>query len=697
MKKNLLLSLTFLTFPFTSLYAQPEDINCIPENSIQKFSSEILGQLSPLKECPSEDDLILKKVSAEYKQFYGGLAQVSLDVKGFTLKGSSKELKLAIEMLGAKPPKDWKAAAAGCSTIQCAFEKLFNSKEAAMQVFNIYAKSGYNLSLDQSINQNKADQHWSAKEVREFDAAVTKMPKELRHLPHVGGIERQGDGLRGKGHGANVAAYASPFIQGYKKADLVVYDAGVTGKTTGKSPYDTTSWPQEVLIHEICHHHDFKGMYSSNYVAMTSEQKDSTFKNLSGWKEQTGKKGESIWVYSKNDSFVSWYAATSPAEDYAETCMNYVLHPEVLEKKVPAKYAYMKKQAFNGVEFKDKIWAKEQKLNWPKLNDLLADEAGCDSGLVECMKDLKYEYGSFSYPESKSGSMTMYSIGSAQTHIKNSSCFKNFKSDRAKKLEETLAEEADYCQQGGQRIIKNNSNKICQNTEALMGETLEDAAKVDVKQSIALCEAANDFTVDCVISKVPDALDVPKAFLPSVKVILQSKIPNRMSAMGNKLETIKTSEWLKSCLGAVSKISSFTSVDSKSGVAEKIFDYQSSSEAYSSGYLGRFVYEDSPSKDINLGCAKNMLSTFEEKGFKLPESGNPINLIKKPFSDEFKSFETEVLANISSATSKCLLKKCRVTKVSELLMEWEKKSPEKRSGLVEEDFVLELIEKSKGY
>lgn len=697
MKRNLLLSLTFLTIPLSSIVAQTEDLTCIPENPIQQFSSEILGQLTPLKECPSEDDLILKKVTAEYKQYFGGLPQVSQVIKGFSLKGSAKELKLAAEMLGAKPPKDWKTAATGCATIQCAFEKLFNSKEAAMQVFNINAKSGYNLSLDQTINQNMADQHWSAKEVREFDAAITKLPKELRHLSHVGGIDRQGDGLRGHGHDANVAAYASPYVANYKGADLVVYDSGLTGKTTGKSPYDTSSWPQEVLIHELCHHHDFKGLYNSNFSGSTSEQKNAGFKNLSGWKEQTGKKGESIWVYTKKDSFVSWYAETSPAEDYAETCMNYVLHPEVLEKKAPAKYAYMKKQAFNGLEFKDKTWNKEQKLNWPKMNDLLADEAGCDAALVECMKDLKYEYGSFSYPTSKSGSMTMYSSGSAQTHIKNSSCFKNFKSDRAKKLEEVLAEEEDYCQQGGQRVIKNNSSKICHNTEALMGETLEDAGKVDVNQSIALCEAANDFTVDCVVSKVPDVLDVPKAFLPSVKVILQSKIPNRMSAMGNKLETIKTSEWLKSCLGAVSNISSFTSVDSKSGVAEKIFSYQSSSEAFSSGYLGRFVYEDSQSKDINLGCAKNMLSTFEENGFKVPESGNPINLIKKPFSDEFKSFETEVLANITSATSKCLLKKCRVTKVSELLLEWEKKSPEKRSGLAEEDFVLELIEKSKGY
>lgn len=41
-------------------------------------------------------------------------------------------------------------------------EKLLKSKEAAMQVMNIHAKSGYSLSLDQTINQNLADQIWSA-------------------------------------------------------------------------------------------------------------------------------------------------------------------------------------------------------------------------------------------------------------------------------------------------------------------------------------------------------------------------------------------------------------------------------------------------------------------------------------------------------------------------------------------------------
>ena len=387
---------------------------------------------------------------------------------------------------------------------------------------------------------------------------------------------------------------------------------------------------------------------------------------------------------------MSGYAQSAPAEDYAESCMNFVLHPEVLEKKAPAKYAYMKKNVFNGAEFKDKVWAKEQKLNWPKLNDLIADEAGCGAALVECMKEMKFEYGSFSYPQSKSGSSTFYSVGTAQSHIKNSACFKTFKTARAKQHEEVLVNEPDFCEQGAQRVIKNASSKICANSEATMAASLDKAAKVDIKPAIEACESAKDFTSACIIAKVPEVLNVSEEFAPSVKSIIHSKIPNRMSAMGNKLGSIKTSSWLKACMGAVSKVDIF-------GETEKSLSYESSKEEYSSGYLGRYVYEDSKSKDVNQSCGNEMLQSYKDNGFTIPESGNPVNLIKKPFIDELKSFETEVLVNVDGATAKCLFKKCKVTKITELLTEWEKKSPEQRSGIIDEEFIESLVTKVKSY
>jgi hypothetical protein len=119
-------------------------------------------------------------VTEEYKKFYGSKPQVSKNVKGHILKGSEKELQLANLMLGGKPPKEWAASAKGCSTIQCALEKMLKSKDAAMEIFNFSAKSGYALSLDQTINQGKANHGWSPREIRELSGALVKCPKVFK-------------------------------------------------------------------------------------------------------------------------------------------------------------------------------------------------------------------------------------------------------------------------------------------------------------------------------------------------------------------------------------------------------------------------------------------------------------------------------------------------------------------------------------
>lgn len=703
--RNLKHSLALL-LATTSAYAEIGSMSCIQESTLQSFGTEMIEQLAPLKECPTEDQIILGQVEAEYKKLYGALPQVIQPVKGFKLKGSLKELNLANKMLGAKPPKNWAAAAKDCSTILCAFEKLFNSKEAAMQVFNAHAKSGYTLSLDQSINQNMADQHWSAKEVRELDAALSKLPKELRQLPKLDEIDRLGDGLRKSGHSSNVAAFASPGITGYKEADLVVYDAGVRGLTNGKSPYETTSWPQEALIHEICHHHDFKGLYATDYGAMTSEQKNSVFKGLSGWKEKTEKNGGSSWVHAQDGQFVSSYAATSPAEDYAESCMNYILHPETLEKKAPKKYAHMKKYVFNGAEFKDKPWTKEQKIDWPKLNQMIADESGCSDKLIKCSQGLEFESdGMFSMitsttvtkTENGSSSYSMSSYGSAETLIKNSECYKNFKSEKAKQIEEALIGEDDYCAKGGPRIIKREIAKTCAATEKSLLSSLDAASKVNVTSAVANCEAARDFTQGCVLSQVASDLKVSEEFAPSVKKIIASKIPNRMTALEGQLAKTPSSQWLKGCLESISEIDVYHTTDEKTGLKENLFQYTPDNDDYSSGFLGRHVWEGSKSKDVNMSCSQEILESLEDSGVKVPETGNPVVLVTKTFRTELKTFEDEVIEKLGESTKKCLFKKCKIEKATELIKSWESRSPESRSGLADEDFVEELLKKVEAY
>jgi hypothetical protein len=693
--KKIFLLLPLFILSFSSFSQEDEQLECIPSGEIQKLSQTVIALSAPLRECPTDDELVNKFVAEEYKKFYGSKPQVSKNVKGFILKGSDKELELANLMLGGKPPKEWAASAKGCSTIQCAFEKLLKSKVAAMEIFNFAAKSGYALSLDQAINQGQANQVWSPREIREMSAAASKMPKGLQSLPHLKVITRMADGFRRSVHSSGVAAYASPAISGYKGAELVMYDAALTGAITKGSAYEQTSWPQEVILHEICHHQDYKGFYATNEGTMTTEQRGSAFAALSGWKEKVGKNGQSSWVHSSSAQFISSYASTEPAEDFAETCANYILHPHNLEKVAPSKYAYMKNKVFPGVEFKDKPWTKSKDMSWPELANLVSSQDGCLEALEKCITDISYRYGMFSSKDtsvttsSPGRSVTVVNYGTALDQIKKNVCMAEFKVARAKEIEEKLSASDQYCDKGGQAVIRKGSEKICAESEALIASRLEEVVKIDVAPAAKACETEKDYTRDCIMKKAGQSVDVPKGMTPVVESLIVGKIPKRMSALGDNLDAIGTNKWLKSCVENISKVEVYRTTNGGS-----IFDYKSAKEGYGSSFWpGRNIWEDYDKKDITMSCAESLLGLYEEAGFKVPKGENPANLIKKPFGEEMNSFEQEVLLKVGESTSKCRLKKCKREKVMELLTTWEKQSPEKRSGVADESFVEVLLQK----
>ena len=678
----MILKLILLSILVTPAFAVEAEIECKDDIKAVQFGKEVISLL-PGKVCPTNDEAILQRAEDEYQKYFGALPQVKKPVKGFNLTGSDKELKLAVEVLGAKPPKTWAAAAKDCPSILCAFEKLLGSKEAAMQIFNINAKAGYKMILDQSINQNLAEQLWSPAEIREIDATVSKLPKELRNLPKITEITRMGDGLRLHGHGPNTGAYASP-AWGSSKAELVVYDVGMGGVTTGKDPLDVSSWPQEATMHELCHHHDYKGYYASGNGTMTSEQKNSAFKKLSVWKEVTSAKGESSWVPSGTAEFVSDYAKTSPAEDYAESCMNYVLHPEKLKEKAPVKYAFMKANLFNNQDFTDAPWNVDKSKKWPALNNKLADESTCAEKLNECSKDMYWhEKGYFC-------SKKTYYCGTAESRLKDNTCFKDFKKSRLQEFAIDLEVEENFCSHGGNRTIEQSVDSVCKGTADKLAKALEAAVKVDVKPQIAKCEEQNDFTSECVIGDTLQLLNVSAELAPSVQRIFDKSIPNRMTALSQKLETIPTSTWLKACLSGVSKVQHWESTK-----GEKVFSYDSNDKSFTSGYLGKYIYDDYDRPDINTNCGQKMLTALDASGIKIPKSGSAVNLLKKPFTDELKSFETDVISQVNLAIKKCMTASCKVDKIEELLKAWEIKSPEKRAGFATKEYAEELRAKLK--
>ena len=515
---------TYITFSFAE-----EEILCEPESQFDSLTTDVHAAANPTKKCPTVDEKIMTQVSNEYMRYFGSLPKESGDIKGVTLKGSKKEIEIAKKSLGKNPPRNWVSAAKGCATVLCAFEKLLKSKEAAMQIFNMQMKSGYVLKLDQSINQGAAEQIWSAREIRELDAATNKLPTELRNLSRLSSIDRVADGYRLHGHSSGVAAYAMASPQFLISADLVIYDSGLEDKARGKSPYETVSWPQEVLTHELCHHHDYKGIYNSFFDSeMSSVDDEKGFKQLSGWEKGVDSKGGDKWNHSKNASFISSYASSAPAEDFAETCMNYVLHSKELEKKAPAKYAYMKKNVFNGAEFKTKPWNNENEITWPKLKTLISAEPNCNTKIINCMGAVLFEDNKLMMPietiKSANTSSTSYFTGAPEVNIKKNKCVSKMRESSSLEQVNQLKIEPDYCEKGGLKEILSHGDKICAQSEAVLARGLNEAVKIDLKPLIAECVRLKNTKDSCVSNLAYLKLAVPTEFRATINKVLVVRI-----------------------------------------------------------------------------------------------------------------------------------------------------------------------------
>lgn len=633
--------------------------------------AEQLMTFLPAKECPSNDEMLLKRAEDEYKTNYGSLPVVKKMVKGFKLSGSQKEIDLANLMLGKKPPSTWNAAATGCDTVVCAFTKLYEgSKESALHLFNISAKTNYHLSLDQTINQGLAEQIWSPGEVRDVAAAIAKLPPELSRL-EVKAIDRLADTLRLHDHGPSTGAFASPKVWG-NEAELVVYDTGMKGLTQG-DPMKSSAWPQEVIVHELCHHHDYKGWYGKTKT-MTSEQKNSEFGKLSGWKEVTNNKGETEWIKT-DDDFVSWYSETSPAEDYAESCMNYLLHPETLKEKAPEKYAYMKANVFNGKEFLEKPWTNGLALEWPALAEKLSDQSACAAKVAECSATQKF-----------------YSFQSIESQLQSNECFKKFKSDQLAAINTELGDDPKYCDLGGANAVSKAGDRFCSDVIRNTAKVVETLKKVDFTSAISYCEKNNDFSEACVIQASSNDINLAPEMLPLIPRMLDSKIPDRMTALGNKSAELPSAGWIKSCMNLAKAVDVFTG---SSGGKQSIYASYLDNKGKST-YLGKHIYKDYNHDDLNKNCAQSALNSFSETGVKVPQSGYVTNIMQKPFVEELESFHTEVLANMKEAQKGCLMSQaCKDDRILELLQRWEVKNASKRAGIATEEFAKELRAKVK--
>lgn len=118
--------------------------------------------------------------------------------------------------------------------------------------------------------------------------------------------------------------------------------------------YKTDGYIYRCMLHELSHHYDYtRGGYMERKNDFPSESEG--WKSLSGWDKQKVLKSDgsyaSKWVHSDGAQFVSWYAKTSPEEDWAESLAMYRIRPAFMKESAPLKFDYMKNNVFNQRSF----------------------------------------------------------------------------------------------------------------------------------------------------------------------------------------------------------------------------------------------------------------------------------------------------------------------------------------------------------
>jgi hypothetical protein len=423
---------------------------------------------------------------------------------------------------------------------------------------------------------------------------------------------------------------------------------------------------------------------------------------LSGWKEKTNESGEPSWIHNKTSGFVSDYAKSSPAEDYAESCMNYILHPNKLKKLAPEKFEYMKTQVFSQEDFLESDWTDLKRLRWDKLKDVIADESGCQDGIRECFSELYHSSERICKPLTRTGydgkKFTMSNCSKVPILINEDKCMTEYKKKLVERYSNSLwAMDSQFCEQGGASTVEKEQAFFCQKSLGKLQENLVSIKSLDFKSAVDNCESKLNYSEKCVEDQVYKTLAITDEEGKKVyRKLIKDKIPDRMVSLEKKAASIDTSKWMSSCFENIHSIGRFTSMKSGDENEQKLFNYYSSTKGIKAGFLGEYLFTSNAQKNVNFECSKKVEEILKQEGITLPESGNSIELLKGNIKNEIRSFNNEVVDHISEKTKSCLFfQKCKIKRIRKLIDSWIEKSPKSRSDLGKDEFAEKIYNLTK--
>ena len=268
----------------------------------------------------------------------------------------------------------------GCTDLQCVIKRVYlaggytqeESSEAAVRIHYFYLKTGYVLSIRNrfpmrggsrglGLSQNRdiplREYLFTPEELKQF-VALSHMLNE-RHffqLPTLSSLHRipQSLLLDGRENLCGLASRRGDFgmirYSGYCLQDLLSSNPQFVGTSS------------TLLLHEWSHSLAFALPYEvSSQGGSVSFEEGADWSVLSGWEREIvmdasadGERPVPRWRATPGegrDGFVSSYAATSPAEDFADTLAFFRINPDFAGVVSPRKSEFISRRFFAGRKF----------------------------------------------------------------------------------------------------------------------------------------------------------------------------------------------------------------------------------------------------------------------------------------------------------------------------------------------------------
>lgn len=274
-----------------------------------------------------------------------------------------------------------------CADTLCFYQRVYGSTSSAKLAYLVFLKTGMAVSASDAVpnvtsrpseqGTNLSEFLFSDQELKmilESSESITSSRYSLFVYPRLRTLHRVPTTVLRKAESESVRNSC-----GFASGSYIVIQSNCLGSDWPKRVAERDFSGRQigfdgndVYLHEVGHCVDMN-------IGLDPQPSDSSdWVSLSRLLQQSAD-GTIHYPGEAPEGFVSGYAATSYAEDFAETFAHYRLRPEKTRTRVTAKYEYLKKHVFNGREFTQNTTHEylATAINSKILQDMNRTVAGC--------------------------------------------------------------------------------------------------------------------------------------------------------------------------------------------------------------------------------------------------------------------------------------------------------------------------------